>query len=59
MPDRTARGVFDSLNVALAEGDWQAVGLALDPTDVATFRDREVAILVDRAAILTQARHQG
>jgi hypothetical protein len=59
MPDSTARDAFNSLNVALAEGDWQTVGLALDPKDVATFRDRELAVLVDRAAIVAQARRQG
>jgi hypothetical protein len=59
MPDITARGVFDRLNAALAEGDWQTVGLALDPKDVARFRDRELAVLVDRAATVAQARREG
>jgi hypothetical protein len=57
-PQWHPREAFDALNDALARGEWQAVALALDPDDVATFRDRELAVLTDRAAVSALARRE-
>ena len=59
MQSRSARDAFHALTEAWARHDWQVVSNALDPDDINAFRDRELAVLTDRAAIYAAARREG
>jgi hypothetical protein len=59
MSPRSARETLDALDHAWALGDWQAVADLFDPADVNAFRDHELAVLTDRAAIYAEARRRG
>jgi hypothetical protein len=56
---RTPLEAFDRLEIAYAEADWRAVIVLLDPADILSFRDRELAVLIDRTEAVLAARREG
>ena len=59
MATRSPQDTLDALGQAWAARDWQAVAELFDPDDMSAFRNREVAVLTDRAAIYAEARREG
>jgi hypothetical protein len=56
---QTPLEAFNRLNSAFEGADWPTVIALLDPADVLSFRDRELAVLTDRTEAVLDARSAG